>query len=44
MFVKREGCADCGLFAIAYATEYCYGNYSECYRYMYLHVNYDIVM
>ncbi len=29
----QDGGADCGLFAIAYATEFCYGNCPECYRY-----------
>ena len=28
----QEGGVDCGLFAIAYATEFCFGNNPECYR------------
>ena len=28
----QQGGADCGLFAIAYATEFCFGNNPECYR------------
>ena len=28
----QEGGVDCGLFAIAYATEFCHGNNPECYR------------
>ena len=28
----QEGGADCGLFAIAFATEHCFGNNPECYR------------
>ena len=27
-----EGTTDCGLFAIAFATEYCHGNNPECFR------------
>ena len=29
----QQGGPDCGLFAIAYATEFCFGNNPECYRY-----------
>ena len=29
----QQGGADCGLFAIVYATEFCFGNNPECYRY-----------
>lgn len=29
---EQTGGTDCGLFAIAYATEFCYGNAPECYR------------
>ena len=28
----QKGGVDCGLFAIAYATEFCFGNNPECYR------------
>ena len=28
----HDGGVDCGLFAIAFATEYCFGNNPECYR------------
>ena len=28
----QKGGVDCGLFAIAYATEFCFGNCPECYR------------
>lgn len=28
----QQGGIDCGLFAIAYATEFCFGNNPECYR------------
>lgn len=28
----QDGGVDCGLFAIAFATEYCFGNNPECYR------------
>ena len=28
----QEGGVDCGLFAIAFATEFCFGNNPECYR------------
>ena len=28
----QEGGIDCGLFAIAYATEFCFGNNPGCYR------------
>ena len=28
----QQGDIDCGLFAIAYATEFCFGNNPECYR------------
>ena len=28
----QEGGIDCGHFAIAYATEFCFGNNPECYR------------
>ena len=28
----QEGGIDCGLFAIAYATKFCFGNNPECYR------------
>ena len=28
----QEGSVDCGLFAIAYATEFCFGNNPECFR------------
>ena len=31
---EQEGGTDCGLFVIAYATEFCYGNSPECYRYV----------
>ena len=27
----QEGGVDCDLFAIAYATEFCFGNNPECY-------------
>ena len=30
----QEGGVNCALFAIAYATEYCFGNNPECYRYI----------
>ena len=30
----QQGGIDCGLFAIAYATEFCFGNNPECYRYI----------
>ena len=30
----QQGGLDCGLFAIAFATEFCYGNNPECYRYV----------
>ena len=28
----QEGGVDCGLFAIAFTTEYCFGNNPKCYR------------
>ena len=28
----QEGGVDCGLFALAFTTEFCFGNNSECYR------------
>lgn len=28
----QQGKVDCGLYAIAFATEFCYGNNPECYR------------
>ena len=28
----QEGGVDCGLFAIAHATEFCFGSNPECYR------------
>ncbi len=34
---EQIGGSDCGLFAIAYATEYCYGNAPECYRFVTVH-------
>ena len=29
----QQGKVDCGLYAIAFATEFCFGNNPECYRY-----------
>ena len=29
---SQEGGVDCGLFAIAFTTEFCFGNNPECYR------------
>ena len=30
----QKGTTDCGLYAIAFATEYCHGNNPECFRYI----------
>lgn len=39
----QQGGTDCGLFAIAYATDICYGNNPAAYRYVAIY-NYDVQM